>query len=302
MIRIGLVDFDTSHVVAFTQRLNHVGIAPEEWIDGAQVVAGWPGDSEIMPERIPGYTEQLKGYGIEIVESAEALHENIDAVMIESQQGKRHLERARPFLQAGIPTFIDKPFAASAADADAIIALATENNAPLMSCSSLRYAPEIVAAVAKQEELGPILSADVWSACALHDGNPGLLHYGVHGVEMLYTLMGTGCQEVQTVFQPGGEVVVGLWSGGRIGVLRGLREGAYGFGFAAHYEKGHQTVPNVRGGAYYTGMLKAIVGMFQGGAPPIPSAEMREIMAFMDAALASREAGGAKVAVLHRAG
>ena len=35
MIRIGLVDFDTSHVEAFTQRLNHVAIAESEWVDGA---------------------------------------------------------------------------------------------------------------------------------------------------------------------------------------------------------------------------------------------------------------------------
>ena len=100
MIRIGLVDFDTSHVVAFTERLNHVGVDASEWVEGveARVVAGCPGDSAMMPERIPGFTEKLRGYGIEIVERPEDLLGRIDAVMIESQQGARHLERARPFL------------------------------------------------------------------------------------------------------------------------------------------------------------------------------------------------------------
>ena len=51
MIRVGLVDFDTSHVVAFTQRWNHVGCAEDQWIEGAKVVAGCPGVSYLSPER-----------------------------------------------------------------------------------------------------------------------------------------------------------------------------------------------------------------------------------------------------------
>jgi predicted dehydrogenase len=294
MIRIGLVDFDTSHVAAFTQRLNHVDIAPEHRVEGAKVVAGWPGDSAMMPERIPGYIEQLKKYGVPLVDRMEDLLGQIDAVMIESQQGARHKDRARPFLEAGLPTFIDKPFAASAADADAIIATARKHNAPLMSCSALRYAPEVLEAQRKRDEYGRILSADVWTTATLHDGNPGLLHYGIHGVEMLYTLMGTGCVEVRTVFEPGGEVVTGLWDGGRIGVLRGLRDGQGGVGFAAHYEKGHH-VATVQGGAYYSEMLKRIVEMFRTRKEPIPLNETREIMAFMDAARESAARKGAVV-------
>src|SRR5262245_46525446 len=103
MIRVGLVDFDTSHVVAFTQRLNHIGIGEKEWVEGAKVIAGCPGDSKIMPERIPGYEKQLRDYGIEIVAKPTDLMGKIDAVMIESQQGARHLDRVKPFLEAGMP-------------------------------------------------------------------------------------------------------------------------------------------------------------------------------------------------------
>src|SRR5688572_19175064 len=118
MIRVGLVDFDTSHVAAFTQRLNHVGVDKEQWVEGAKVVIGCPGESEMMPERIPGFTEQLRGYGIPLVERPEEMLGKIDAVMIESQQGSRHLERAKPFLAAGLPTFVDKPFAGNTKEAD----------------------------------------------------------------------------------------------------------------------------------------------------------------------------------------
>lgn len=294
MIRIGLVDFDTSHVAAFTQRLNHIEIGPEHFVDGAKVVAGWPGDSAIMPERIPGYVTQLRGWGVEIVEKPEDLPGRIDAVMIESQQGARHRERARPFLEAGLPTFIDKPFAASARDGDAIIALARKHNAPLMSCSALRYAPEVTDALRRRDQHGPIVAADVWTSAALHEGNPGLLHYGIHGVEMLYTLMGQGCREVRQVSTPGADIVTGVWDNGRLGVVRGIRAGQGGFGFAAHYEKGRHTAI-IQGAAFYTEMLKAIVGMFATRKEPIPLPETREMMAFMDAAALSSAGGGKAV-------
>jgi virulence factor len=289
MIRVGLVDFDTSHVVVFTQRLNHVGVAKTDWIDGAHIVAGCPGDSKIMPERIPGYLEQLQSYGIKIVAKPIDLIGQIDAVMIESQQGSRHVERAIPFLEAGLPTFVDKPFAATVKEADTMISLAAKHKAPLMTCSALRYDPTIIDAVAKQKDLGKIVSAEVWGNAPLHPGNPGLLHYGIHGVEMIYTLLGRGCQFVQNLSTEQGEVAMGLWPGGRIGVVRGVREGQGGFGFTAHYEKGHRSAIS-EGSAFYTEMLKKIVGMFQTRVAPIDILESREIIEFISAAgLSSRK-------------
>jgi hypothetical protein len=292
VIRIGLVDFDTSHVVAFTERLNHVGgVDASEWVDGAaRVVAGCPGDSEMMPERIPGFLEKVRGYGVEIVERPEDLLGKIDAVIIESQQGARHRERARPFLEAGLPTFVDKPFAGNLEDANAMIAVAQKHGAPLMSCSALRYAPEVTDALARQETLGKILSADVWGDAPLHAGNPGLLHYGIHGVEVLYTLLGPGCARVHDLSTPQGEVALGLWDSGHVGVVRGLREGKGGFGFTAHYERGHHSA-TIEGARFYTELLKAIVDMFDTGVPPIALAETREILAFMDAAARSAAGG-----------
>ncbi len=296
MIRIGLVDFDTSHVAAFTQRFNHMDVPPSAWVEGAKVVAGWPGDSAMMPERIPGYVETLKKYGVELVERPEDLLGKIDAVMIESQQGSRHLSRARPFLEAGLPTFVDKPFAETIADAEAMIALAEKHNAPLLSCSALRYDPQIAAARSRTETLGRILSADVWTAAALHSGNPGLLNYGIHGVEMLYALMGTGCGTVQYAGTEKSEVNLGLWRNGHVSAVRGLREGQYGFGAVVHYEKGNEAF-TVDGSAFYTELLKVFVKMCETRQAPIPHAEMREIIAFCSAAMTSREAGSMPISM-----
>ncbi len=296
MIRIGLVDFDTSHVQAFTQRFNHIGVGETEWVEGAKVVAGCPGDSAMMPERIPGYVEALKGYGVELVDRPDDLLGKIDAVMIESQQGSRHLERARPFLEAGIPTFVDKPFAETVSDASAMIDLAEKHYSPLMSCSALRYDPKVDAALGRSDELGQILSADVWSAAALHPGNPGLLHYGIHGVEVLYTLLGPGCKYVQWAGTEKGEVSTGLWENGHASTVRGLREGKYSFGAVVHYEKGDDMFV-IDGSAFYRELLKTYVTMCETGRPPIPYDAMREIIAYCAAAVASEKAEGARIAL-----
>ena len=119
MIRLGIVDFDSSHSVEFAKRLNH-RIAPEEqWVEGAEIVAGCVLPSAIAEQsRIDGFvrtfTEEL---GLPLVDRPEDLLGKIDGVLIEAVDGSVHLERARPFLEAGLPTFVDKPFACSVADA-----------------------------------------------------------------------------------------------------------------------------------------------------------------------------------------
>lgn len=296
MIRIGLVDFDTSHVVAFTQRMNHIEIPEKDRIEGAKVVAGCPGESLIMPERIPGYTETLKKYGIEMVARPEDLLGKVDAVMVESNQGSRHLARARIFLEAGMPTFVDKPFSETVADADTMIALAEKHKAPLMSCSALRFAPQVAEARGRAETLGRILSVDTWTAASLHPGNPGLLHYGIHGVDVLYAILGGGCRSVQYAGTEKGELNVGLWDNGHVSAVRGIRDGKGDFGAFVHYEKGNE-VFTISGSSYYSDFLNAFVKMCQTGQAPIPYHEMREVIAFCSAAVTSREAGGLAIAL-----
>jgi predicted dehydrogenase len=293
MIRVGLVDFDTSHVVAFTQRMNHIGVPEAEWVTGAKVVAGCPGDSDMMPERIPGYAEALKGYGVELVKRPEDLLGKIDAVMIESQQGSRHLKRARPFLEAGLPTFVDKPFSETVADAEAMIALAEKHKAPLLSCSALRYDPQVTAALGRKKELGNILSVDAWTSASLHPGNPGLLHYGIHGVEVVYTLLGGGCHSVQAAGTEKGEVTMGLWKNGHVSTIRGLREGHNGFGMVVHYDKGNE-VFTIDGAAFYRELVRVFVRMCETRQAPIDYKVIREIIAFCAAAESSQKGGGAK--------
>jgi virulence factor len=121
MIRLGIVDFDTSHAVEFTKRLNHVDIAEDQWVEGAKVVAGVPGSSQIAPESIPKYTEAMKKYGVPLYNDPAELFGKIDAVLVESVDGSVHLARALPFLERGVPSYVDNPFACSLADARTLV-------------------------------------------------------------------------------------------------------------------------------------------------------------------------------------
>lgn len=295
MIRLGIVDFDTSHVVQFTKRLNHVDIPEEQWVEGAKIVMGYQGTSRITPqEKIDEYTAQVKAMGVELVDRPEEMIGKVDGILVESQEGAVHLERARPFLEAGMPCYIDKPFATSVADAKAIVALANKNNVPVFSSSSLRYALEIQKL--QEEGVGTIFGVDAYSPAGLHDRNPGLFHYGIHGVETLYALMGPGCESVTCTFTEGSEVTTGLWKDGRIGVMRGTRAGSHSYGFVAWTDKGVRQV-SIDANYIYRELLKRIVQMFQTGKSPLDNAETIEIVAFQVAALQSAQKGGERVAL-----
>jgi hypothetical protein len=282
MIRLGILDFDTSHCVAFTQRLNHLGSAKDQWVDGAKVVIGCPGESKLSPERIPGFTEQMKKFGVPLVDKPEEMIGKVDAMLIEAVDGSVHYDRAKPFLDAGLPCFIDKPFACSVEDAKKIIALAEKKKVPVFSSSALRYAPELVEYAADQKH-GKLLGCVTYGPASEHERNPGLFHYGIHAVEILYALMGPGCQRVTSTHETGADVTTGHWKDGRIATVRGIRAGAAPFGFVGFAEKGAQAV--AVGATYiYRELLKKVMETFTTGKPPLAIAETLEIVAFIEAA------------------
>jgi predicted dehydrogenase len=300
MVRLGLVDFDTSHVVQFSERINHVGIAEDQWVEGGRVVAGYVGTSEITPAAtIEQYTAQCRDEcGVELVSRPEDLLGQVDGVFIESQCGAVHLERARPFLEAGLPVFIDKPFANSVEDAQAIAALSRQHHAPVFSASSLRYALEVQELNANSAETGPVVGAEASSPGSTHEKNPGLLHYGIHGVELLYSLMGPGCQSVSCASTDAGDVATGIWNDGRIGVARAVRRGAPPYAFTAYCEK-TVVMRQVNAGFIYRELLKRVMEMFQTRQAPLDIAETVEIIGFICAARESAERGGTPVEVMN---
>ena len=291
VIRAGMIGLDTSHVPAFTKIFNDD--AAEGRFARVRIVAGYPGGTDLpaSKDRVEGFTEQVREMGVEIVSSIDELLKKVDVVLIESVDGRIHLAEAIPVLLAGKPLFIDKPVAGSLADAIAIYQLAEKQGVPVFSSSSLRYSPTFQALLG-DEGLGDIVGAITWGPCAYQEGTPDLFFYGVHGVEVLYTLMGTGCQTVTRVHTEGTDVVTGVWDDGRVGTFRGLRQGKASFGAVAFGTKG---IRSAERSGNYRELCDEIAKFFLTGKPPIDPATTVELFTFMEAADESKRQGGKPV-------
>lgn len=293
-LRIGMIGLDTSHVTAFAKVLNNTNDPAH--VAGARVVAAFKGGSPDIAssrDRVEGFTKDLREkYGVEIVDSIEELCRRVDVVMLESVDGRPHLEQARPVIAARKPLYIDKPMAASLRDAVEIFRLAKANRVPLFSASSLRFGKATQAV--RGGSIGEVLSAETFCPVNVEPHHPELFWYGIHGVESLFTVMGEGCETVRRGTNAEGRIeVTGTWKGGRTGVFRQASDNK-GYGGVARGEKDEAPV-----GAYdgYAPMLVEVITFFQTGVSPVPERETIEILAFMEAAEESKKLGGAPVRI-----
>jgi hypothetical protein len=289
-IRLGIIGTDTSHVIAFTKILNDQ--TSPDYVPGARVVAAYKGgspDVESSYKRVDKFAEELRTkWKIEFVSDIPALCRKVDGILLESVDGRVHLEQVRPVIAAGKPVFIDKPLAATLEDAREIARLAKAAGVPWFSASDLRFT-EIAASL----KFPDITGAIAWGPGPMEPHHHlDLSWYGIHAVELLYTLMGPGCEEVSRTYTPEADAIVGKWKDGRLGTVRALRPyGKFGAVVFRPGEKVNQSNPNASDS--YRPLLVEIVKFFETRQPPFPNDETLEMFAFMDAAQRSREAGGA---------
>lgn len=290
-LRVGIIGLDTSHSIAFTKTLNDTD-ADKAFL-GYKVVAAYPHgslDIKSSVDRIEGFTGQIKEMGVEITGSIDELLQKVDVVLLETNDGRRHLEQVIPVLQAGKRVFIDKPITASLTEAMVIFNAAEHYGIPLFSSSSLRYIKgmdEIRAGA-----IGKVTGVETYSPSTLEETHPDLFWYGIHGVEMLFAAMGTGCKTVSRIYSSGTDLVAGVWDDDRIGNFRGIREGRRGFGGTVFGEKEIFSLGPYSG---YNPLLVEIVNYFQSGSIPFQPRETLEILAFMEAADESKKRGGKPV-------
>jgi predicted dehydrogenase len=288
-IRVGIIGTDTSHATAFTALLNDP--SNPKHIPGAKVVAAYKGGSSDLPasaKRVDQYADELvKRWGVKLYDDIPSMCRDVDAILLESVDGRPHLAQARLAFAANKPVFIDKPLASTFADAQAIAKLARDNGVPWFSASSLRWVPLV-----EQLKSPSNKSVTTWGPAELEPTHQlDLSWYGIHAVELLYALLGPGCEEVTRTVNGDVETVTGKWGGGRIGTVQLLRPDA---GFGAVAIRG----PKVAMGEApvdYAPMLREIVKFFETRQPPVAPEETLEIFAFMDAALRSKQQGGRPV-------
>ncbi len=286
-LRIGIIGTDTSHVIAFAKVLNDP--TNKSHIPGAKIVAAYKGgskDVESSYTRVDKYAEELnKTLQVEIVSDIPTLCSKVDAILLESVDGRTHLAQARQVIAAGKPLFIDKPLASTLEDAREIAKLAKAANVKWFSTSSLRYSNAVTDV--KKEGIKAVIT---WGPGPHEEHHYlDLSWYGIHPVEMLFAIMGRGCEEVTRTSGKDSDSTTCRWSDGRVGTVNTLRP--YGdYGAIAMKEKNSQQSSKVT--TDYVPMLREIIKFFQTGVVPVPNEDTLEIFAFMDAAQRSKEAGG----------
>lgn len=291
-LRIGMIGLDTSHCEALANVFNN----PDhpDHVPGGKVVLAYRGgsdDLEASYSRIDRFTQNMQEkFGVELVDTIEELCQRVDAVLLTSVDGRKHLEQVRPVIEAGLPVFIDKPMAASLADVVEIFGLAKAKGTPVFSSSAYRYYPGLVAL--KGTDVGERRGAISYGPALFDNVHPDLFWYGVHPAEALFAVMGTGLQSIVRVYTEDTDVVTGIWSGGRIGTLHGIRNARAPSKVILFGEKG---LAEQEPGGGYRILAQEIMAFFQTGIPPVRPEETIELFAFLDAANESRRLGGAVV-------
>jgi predicted dehydrogenase len=296
-LKIGIIGTDTSHAIIFTRLLNDV--SEPYHVSGGRVVAAYPGGSLDFPlsaDRVEGFMNRLQNeYGVQRASSIEEVADCCDAILLLSADGRVHLEQFRLICSYGKPVFIDKPFALNSADGAEIFRLAGEQGLPIMSSSSLRYAEQLVKGLA-QVQRSDIQSATVSGPLAIEPTQSHYFWYGIHSIEMLYTIAGPGCKELSVTVTETEEIIQAVWQDGRIGAVHCKYDTATPFAAAIRIATEIADIQiTADAKPYYASLLEQITVLFRTGRAPLDGAETLEIIRFIEAAEQSRLIGDGAV-------
>lgn len=290
-MRVGLIGTDSTHAVEFA-RLFNAPTAPPAWA-GVRVVgscAGAPTDFPLSVERRDRLTTQLSDeLALPRFSSPAALAREVDALLLLNCDGRNHLAEARPLLALRKPLFIDKPLAASLADAAALLREARLAGCPVFSASALRYRAGLIPATGAA---GPRPSRiEVLLPDTSFAGHPDFSWLGIHGVESAFAVFGGCCESAERRSTSGRDELHLTWPDGAQAVLRRSAESAAReFPTTVSYARGIRR--STFRGHRYEPLLAAIATFFATGRSPVPPREQAEVIAVIAAADLSRDRGG----------
>ncbi|WP_395748945.1 Gfo/Idh/MocA family protein [Prosthecobacter sp.] len=249
-------------------------------IPGARVTHVWTDDAADAPKVAAASLIE------HVVEMPEDVIGKVDAVIIATDDGTDHVRRARPFVEAGLPVFIDKPMATTMAELRQFVQWEQEGRI-LLSTSGMRYAPEMRLSERQCENLGELrwitsFTCKTWE------------RYGIHALEAVEPLLGPGFLTVQAHSDAGGDVMHVTHRSG-VKVTLGALHDAYGSFGAVHLHGTKGDLPLKLADTYHAfrGQLVAFIEMLQTGKAPLPFAETVELMAVIIGGIRSREQNGA---------
>jgi len=253
-------------------------------IPGARVTHLWTDDPADAPK------VAAASLIANIVAKPEDVIGQVDAVVISTDDGDDHIRRVKPFIEAGLPVFVDKPMATNIADLRQFVHWHRAGST-ILSTSGMRYAPEMRLSDEQRAQLGDLrwitsFTCKTWE------------RYGIHALEAVEPLLGPGFQTVQALSDAGGDVMhLTHRSGVRITI--GALHDAYGSFGAVHLYGTKGQLPLRLTDTYHAfrGQLVAFIDMLQTGIRPLPFAETVELIAVIIAGRRSREQNGALIQI-----
>lgn len=287
MRRIGIVGSDSSHAVAYSRLVNRERIVGDE----AQVVAIWGQE----PER----TAEVAALGAipQIVPSLTDLIGQVDLVFVVDRHGDLHPEHALPFLEAGIPTYVDKPLAIELDDCRRLIDTAQRTGTFLTSLSSLRITPETSALASELPRLGEIRAVQLAGPADPTSIYGGLIFYATHTIEIALRLLGDDLQDIRAR-QVGSTIVVdGTWAGERQATLTLLSNAHYVFHAAIYGTEGFVAAEIHAADDGYTEIVRTVLDANESGRWPLDPRQLLMPIAAVHAIEASLAADGAPISL-----
>ncbi len=223
-----------------------------------------------------------------VVDTPEEMIGHIDAVIIGTDIGSQHVERARPFVEAGIPIFIDKPLCDNAADLATFQKWVKVDKHPILSSSSMRYKKEILPYRISTHELGELRlitapMAKYWET------------YGIHALEAIYPIIGPGFVSIQNTGSKDSNIVHMTHKDGIdivIGCIKGM---AYGGPICLNGTLGDVTIKGDDTFYAFKAQLQSYVDYLRSGELPFPFAETEELMKLVIGGIESKKNNNKKI-------
>jgi predicted dehydrogenase len=263
MIKIGMIGSDNSHALAFSKLANVDRVLG----DRAQVVGIWGAEAERTAE-----VAREAAIPTIVAQPADLLGE-VDLAIVVDRHGGLHAEHALPFIERGLPTFIDKPFAISLDDCRRMLDAAERSGAPVSSFSALRYAPADELA-SKAAGIGTVASGLFAGPCDPDSQYGGLFFYATHPIEIALRLLGDDARVV-SAHRSGGTVNALLeWGSGATIAFAFMRDAEYHFHATLFGTSGFVAQEITGGDAAYTDSLTRIVTMAETRESPLTPAEL----------------------------
>ncbi len=287
-LEIAIIGLDTSHAPAFTRMLNDPG--DPCCLPGGRVVKAWPGgspDFELSWSRVDQFTEEVRQQGATICNTIEEAVEGCDAVLLESADGRVHLEQFKKLVPFGKPVFIDKPLACSLAEAEEIARLSAKHDIPAMSSSSLRFLQGLPETVAKHRDR--ITGVELHGPLSFQKTQPGYFWYGMHAMEMLFAILGPDFQSLEVHCSEQADQIETRWPGGITGRMELIRgEAPFGGTLVCGSQRISLPSSDTVTEPFYQSLLKEVLHFFRNPQSGIPLSETLKLTAFVEKANALR--------------